>query len=60
MTSKNGNLNREEVLAATAEAYERLRNDPEAWAAYQAELKEWDAMPSPGLEDEPYRDEEVN
>ena len=57
MTSKNDNLNREEVLAAPAEAYERLRNDPEAWAAYQAELKEWDAMPSPGLEDEPYRDE---
>jgi hypothetical protein len=33
MTSKNDGLNREAILAATAEAYERLRNDPEAWAA---------------------------
>lgn len=33
MTSKNDDLNREEVLAATVEAYERLLNDPEAWAA---------------------------
>lgn len=37
------------------DAYGRLRNDPAAWAHYQDELREWDAVLMDGLENEaPY------
>jgi hypothetical protein len=35
------------------EAYARLRDDPSAWAAWQAELAGWDATQMDGLEDDP-------
>ena len=37
----------------TRRAYQRLREDPAAWNAYQNELKEWDATLLDGLENEP-------
>ncbi|MEN8651031.1 hypothetical protein ABCR94_10405 [Streptomyces sp. 21So2-11] len=30
-------------------AYDRLKNDPEAWAAYTAEQDEWDGTAGDGL-----------
>jgi hypothetical protein len=43
---------RQQYFAEMQAGYERLRADPEAWAEYQAELEEWDAVLADGLEDE--------
>lgn len=34
-----------------AEAYERLREQPDEWAAYNAELDEWDSVTADGADD---------
>ena len=54
----------QEIMAQAVEAYQRkqfiaeanasdeaLRDDPEAWQAYQAEMAEWDATLADGLEE---------
>ena len=35
---------REALLRAGAQAYERLRDDPERWTAFQAEFAEWERL----------------
>ena len=42
-----------EFRQAVAESYARLRSDPDTWADYKRELKEWDAVLMDGLKDEP-------
>jgi naphthoate synthase len=37
-------------------AVDRLKADPVAWAEYQAELREWDAVLADGLDDWPWED----
>jgi hypothetical protein len=41
---------RAEFIRLGNEGYAALQADPEAWAAYQAELKEWDAVLMDGLD----------
>lgn len=38
-----------ELLEATATHYDELSADPEAWAAYRAEIAAWDATAGDGL-----------
>jgi murein L,D-transpeptidase YcbB/YkuD len=37
-------LERQEFLSGLNRDYEQLRSDPERWAQYQAERREWDAL----------------
>jgi hypothetical protein len=37
------------LLDATATHYDALKADPEAWAAYRAEIAAWDAAAGDGL-----------
>lgn len=39
---------------AAEEAMARLRENPDEWAEYQAEAKQWDATSADGLDDLPY------
>ncbi|WP_232425110.1 hypothetical protein [Pseudofrankia inefficax] len=41
----------EHKIAKIMARYEELRADPEEWASYQAELREWDATVGDGLGD---------
>ena len=52
-------LEEEEFWDQVTADFERLRADPEAWAEYMAEHREWDVTLLDGLEDEPpYYDDE--
>jgi hypothetical protein len=43
---------RQQMLAEINDAYETLRNDPQAWREFSAELAEWDQTLLDGLEEE--------
>lgn len=49
-------LEREQFWAEYAEAYARLRADPEAWQEFQDELALWDSTLMDGLEDLPWEE----
>jgi predicted transcriptional regulator len=52
-------LEEEEFWNEMETAFEQFRADPEAWAEYMAEHREWDVTLLDGLEDEPpYYEEE--
>lgn len=44
-------LIREHKINRIMHRYQQLRDDPEEWASYQAELAEWDATAGDGLPD---------
>jgi predicted DNA-binding protein len=44
-------LLRENLLEQANEAYEQLRNNPQAWASELEERKEWETTLSDGLDD---------
>jgi hypothetical protein len=51
---------RKRFFEAVDADYARLRDDPEAWDAYQAELKAWDTTLMDGLaEDEDWGEDEA-
>jgi hypothetical protein len=43
---------RRRMFEAAARSWEKLRQDPEAWAEWQAEVALWDTTIADGLEDE--------
>lgn len=47
-------LERELFWKQVHEAYARLKADPDAWADFQTELKEWESQSWDGIEDYPY------
>ncbi len=46
-------LDAEQFWSEVDAAYDRLRADPDAWAAYMDEIHEWDVAMLDGLENEP-------